>query len=53
MGLYKSTISNEDRCEQCPMNSHTNERGTAVCRCDDGFFRFNSSVENSPCIGKG
>ena len=43
---YKSTISNANRCEQCPLNSHTNEKGSDECLCNDGFIRLNSS-----CIG--
>jgi len=52
IGTYKSTISNDHRCEQCPLNSHTNDKGSSFCICNDGFFTLNSSILNSPCIGK-
>jgi hypothetical protein len=47
IGTFKSTISNEHRCEQCPLNSHTKDKGSSLCICNEGFFRLNSS-----CIGK-
>ncbi|CAF0812320.1 unnamed protein product [Rotaria sordida] len=50
LGTYKSTISNNDRCEQCPLNSYTISKGSLSCICNDGFFRLNSSIVNSPCI---
>ncbi len=53
IGTYKSTVSNDHHCEQCPLNSHTNDKGAAFCLCDDGFFRLNSSIVDSSCIGKG
>lgn len=52
IGTYKSTVSNNERCQQCPLNSHTIDKGSSLCICNDGFFRLNSSIFNSPCIGK-
>ncbi|CAF0904971.1 unnamed protein product [Adineta ricciae] len=50
LGTFKSTVSNEQRCEQCPLNSHTKEKGSTSCICNQSFFRLNSSVINSSCI---
>ena len=52
MGYFKSTINNEQRCEACPLNSYTKEKGATSCLCQDGFFRLNASLFQSPCIGK-
>ena len=52
IGTYKSTISNDDRCKQCPLNSHTKEKASSSCICNDEHFRLNSSIIDSPCIGK-
>lgn len=52
IGTYKSTISNNQRCERCPLNSHTKDKGASSCICNDGFFRLNASLYNSPCFGK-
>ncbi|UJR30946.1 hypothetical protein I4U23_018458 [Adineta vaga] len=51
IGTFKSTISNNQRCEPCPLNSHTKDRGASSCICNDGFFRLNTSLLKSPCIG--
>jgi len=50
MGYFKSTINNEQRCETCPLNSFTKEKGASSCHCHDGFFRLNASLFQSPCI---
>ncbi|CAF0868855.1 unnamed protein product [Adineta ricciae] len=52
LGTFKSTVSNEQRCEQCPLNSHTKEKGSTSCICNQDFFRLNSSVINSSCIAR-
>ncbi|CAF4090936.1 unnamed protein product [Rotaria socialis] len=51
IGTFKSTISNNYRCERCPLNSHTKDKGASSCICNDGFFRLNASLSNSPCFG--
>jgi len=51
IGTFKSTINNKNRCEPCPLNSYTKEKGASSCTCNDGFFRLNSSLLNTPCIG--
>ncbi|CAF0888020.1 unnamed protein product [Rotaria sordida] len=51
IGTFKSTINNNHRCERCPLNSHTKDKGASSCICNDGFFRLNTSLSNSPCIG--
>jgi hypothetical protein len=52
IGTFKSTINNNHRCEPCPLNSYTKDKGAPSCLCNDGFFRLNVSLSNSPCIGK-
>lgn len=52
IGSFKSTISNNHRCEPCPLNSYTRDKAATSCLCNDGFFRLNASLFNSPCIGK-
>lgn len=52
IGTFKSIISNDHHCEQCPLNSYTKDKGSSLCTCNDGFFRLNSSKIDSPCIGK-
>ncbi|CAF3985128.1 unnamed protein product [Rotaria magnacalcarata] len=51
IGTYKSTASNFDRCQLCPLNSHAYDKGSTLCICNDGFFRLNSSIYSTPCIG--
>ncbi|CAF0852909.1 unnamed protein product [Adineta ricciae] len=51
IGTYKSTISNNQRCEPCPLNSYTKDKGASSCLCNDGFFRLNTSLSKSACIG--
>lgn len=51
MGYFKATTNNEQRCETCPLNSFTKEKGASSCLCHDGFFRLNASLFQSPCIG--
>ena len=51
IGSFKSTISNDHRCEPCPLNSFTRDKGAASCLCQDGFFRLNASLFHSGCIG--
>jgi hypothetical protein len=52
IGTFKSTINDNHRCDPCPLNSYTKDKGASSCTCNDGFFRLNASVFNSPCIGK-
>jgi hypothetical protein len=52
IGTFKSTINDNHRCDPCPLNSHTKDKSASSCICNDGFFRLNASVFNSPCIGK-
>lgn len=52
IGSFKSTISNNHRCEPCPLNSYTRDKSATSCLCNDGFFRLNASLFNSPCVGK-
>jgi len=52
MGTYKSTVSNNQLCQTCPLNSHTIEKGATFCQCNHGFFRLNSSLIDSACIGR-
>ncbi|CAF1122630.1 unnamed protein product [Adineta steineri] len=52
IGTFKSKISNDYRCEPCPLNSHTKDKGSSLCTCNDRFFRLNSSIINSSCISE-
>ena len=38
---FKSTLSNTDVCQPCPLFSNTTDSDTAVavCPCDPGYYR--------------
>jgi hypothetical protein len=38
-GQYQNLLSPTEQCKPCPAQSSARDPGTAVCVCDDGFFR--------------
>ncbi len=50
-GTFKSDIGNS-QCKPCPLNSWTPSNGYKSCICNNGYFRPDENLINSPCIRK-
>ena len=50
-GEYQARLSATHQCQSCPSHSSADELGTAVCVCDDNFFRLPTEPD-SGCVRK-
>ncbi|XP_077393806.1 ephrin type-A receptor 6-like isoform X1 [Festucalex cinctus] len=47
-GFYKAFAGNI-KCSKCPLNSFSYEEGSAVCRCEVGYFRAGKDPPTMAC----
>ncbi|XP_069506480.1 ephrin type-B receptor 5-like isoform X2 [Ambystoma mexicanum] len=48
-GTYKMSIGENSKCEPCPRHSHAPNIGSALCICQDGFYRTTTDSPKDPC----
>ena len=51
-GWYKDVVGNEDSCLICPTNSNSTLPGSAICTCNDGYYRTSTEAASDPCTGQ-
>ena len=51
-GSYKDSVGNEVSCSVCPTSSYATLPGSAICTCNDGYYRTSSEAADDPCTGQ-